>query len=83
TIAKLIAGIVKDYHGQLLIAGTQRRDIDDDAFYQSFLYVSHQPFIFKGSVRENLAIAKASLSEADMLEALRKVELLDFVMEQG
>ncbi len=83
TIAKLIAGIVKGYHGQLLIAGTQRRDIDDDAFYQSFLYVSHQPFIFKGSVRENLAIAKPSLCESDMLEALRKVELLDFVMEQG
>lgn len=83
TIAKLIAGIVKGYHGQLLIAGTQRRDIDDDAFYQSFLYVSHQPFVFKGSVRENLAIAKPSLRESDMLEALRKVELLDFVMEQG
>ena len=83
TIAKLIAGIVKDYHGQLLIADTQRRDIDDDAFYQSFLYVSHQPFIFKGSVRENLAIAKDSLSEEAMLEALRKVALLDFVMEQG
>ena len=83
TIAKLIAGIIKDYHGQLLIADTQRRDIDDDAFYQSFLYVSHQPFIFKGSVRENLAIAKDSLSEEAMLEALRKVALLDFVMEQG
>ena len=82
TIARLIAGIIKDYHGQLLIADTQRRDIDD-AFYQSFLYVSHQPFIFKGSVRENLAIAKDSLSEEAMLEALRKVALLDFVMEQG
>ena len=83
TIARLIAGIIKDYHGQLLIADTQRRDIDDDAFYQSFLYVSHQPFIFKGSVRENLAIAKDSLSKEAMLEALRKVALLDFVMEQG
>lgn len=83
TIAKLIAGIVKDYQGQLLIQGVQRSDIDDDAFYHSFLYVSHQPFIFKGSVRENLMIAKENICEDDMLEALRKVALYDFIMEQG
>lgn len=83
TIAKLIAGIVKDYQGQLLIQGMQRSDIDDDAFYHSFLYVSHQPFIFKGSVRENLMIAKENICEDDMLEALRKVALYDFIMEQG
>ncbi|MCR0264885.1 ABC transporter ATP-binding protein/permease [[Clostridium] innocuum] len=83
TIAKLIAGLEKNYHGQLLIDGMQRNEIDDDAFYQSFLYVSHQPFIFKGSVRENLSIASENVTEADMIAALQKVQLYAFIVEQG
>ena len=83
TIAKLIAGIEKDYYGHLLVQGKERKDIDDDKFYQSFLYVNHQPFIFKGTVRENLKIGNENCSEDDMMNALRKVELLDFIMEQG
>lgn len=83
TIAKLIAGIAKQYQGELSIQGTQRSAIDDTAFYQSFLYVSHQPFIFKGTLRENLAIAQKDCSDAMMEEALRQVRLLEFIQEQG
>ncbi len=83
TIAKLIAGIEKNYHGHLLVQGKERKYIDDDTFYESFLYINHQPFIFKGTVRENLKTGNKNATEKDMIEALRKVELLDFIMEQG
>lgn len=82
TIAKLIAGLASGYQGSLKVCDVERNELDDISFYKHVLYVTHKSTLFKGSVRENLMAAKAGLCEENLLEALRKVKLYDFLMEQ-
>ena len=51
---------------------------------QSVTYISHNSYLFKGTVRENLQIGSFNATDADMQAALRKTKLSDFLdSEQG
>ena len=45
--------------------------------------ITHDSYIFKGTVRENLAMGCETASEPEMREALGQVDLLGFVEENG
>ena len=82
TLAKLIMGFFDHYQGQLLIADKQRYDFNDGNFLSHFVYITHDAFIFKGSVKENLMMGKEY--EEDVLwDVLKKVRLDDFFKSQG
>lgn len=83
TIAKLIAGIHRGYTGDIFINEVQRNVLKNTEFYKNIVYVAHKPMIFKGTLKENLSIAGKDIQESKMLDALKKVQLYDFVMEQG
>lgn len=84
TLAKIIMGIERGYQGSLTINGIERNLIKDEDFWKQVTYISHAPFIAKGSVRENLAMVNSNLDDKTMIEALKKVNLYDYLMqEQG
>ncbi len=74
TIAKLIMGYHSDYSGQLSIQGKERRDILDQDFLKHFVYISHDPMIFKGTVRYNLSMGH-EYSDEELETVLSKVSL--------
>lgn len=82
TCAKLIVGLAKKYQGSLRLQQMERSAIADDSFYNHVMYVTHKPTIFKGSVRENLAMAKHNASDEEMIAALTQVQLYDFIESQ-
>lgn len=45
-------------------------------------YVSHQSYLFRGTVRENLCMGRPEASEEELWQALKKVRLADFLKEQ-
>lgn len=84
TLAKLLMGMEQGYQGSLTINGIERRFLKDEDFWKRVCYVSHNPFLTKGSVRENLAMAGKGISDEQMMEALKQVNLYEFLMqEQG
>lgn len=84
TLAKVMMGMLKDYQGNITCNAFERRNISDDSFYQQVSYVSHHPFIIKGSVRDNLKMANAQANQAQMIQVLKDVNLYDFLQqEQG
>lgn len=84
TLAKLLMGIEQGYQGSLTINGIERRFLKDEDFWKRVCYVSHAPFLVKGSVRENLAMAGEDIRDEQMKDALKKVNLYEFLMqEQG
>lgn len=84
TLAKLLMGIEQGYEGSLTVNGVERRTLRDENYWKEVTYVSHAPFLAKGTVRENLAMAKDEIHDEQMKEALKKVNLYDFLMhEQG
>lgn len=49
---------------------------------QTITLVSHNSYLFKGTVEENLRMGKLDASEAEMLSALERVNLLGFMTAQ-
>lgn len=80
TLAKLIMGYHDQYQGKILINNYQRYDINDTYFYEKFIYISNDPMIFKGTVRENLCFRE--VSDEKIWNVLEKVKLADFLRAQ-
>lgn len=82
TIAKLIMGYHQNYQGKIIIQSKQRYDLDDTNFFHHFVYITHDPMIFKGTVRENIDMLNQYQDE-DIWQALEKVNLAAFFQQQN
>ena len=79
TIVSLLMGQYSDYSVELKLSNYEIKDIN---IYPYVTLVSLESYLFSGSLRDNLAMAK-KVSEQEMNMALEKVGILDFVHEQG
>ena len=50
---------------------------------QNVTYISHQSYLFKGTIRDNLIVAYPEATDEHMLDVLKRVNLYDFVMSEG
>lgn len=83
TIAALIAGKFSRYEGDIKISGKELNDISESSLMDSIVTVGYNSFIFGGSVRENLTMAKKDASESEMISVLQKVKLWDFLQKEN
>ena len=81
TIAKLIMGYHQNYQGELLIQGQQRHQISDQDFLKRVMYMTHEPMILKGTLRENLDF-HCQYDDETIWKALQKVCLDDYFQQQ-
>ncbi len=79
TIAALIMGINKNYQGSIRLGDKELAQIAEAEIMRQITLVNHNSYIFKGTVRDNLLMGNEQATEEEMKEALRKVNLLDFV----
>ena len=79
TISALLMGRSKGYTGSLTIGGAELRDIDEASLMRHITYVSHQSYLFKGTVRDNLLMGRPGASDEDLWQALDQVKLADFL----
>ena len=79
TIASLLMGQYSNYSGELKLSNYEIKDIN---IYPYVTLVSLESYLFSGSLRDNLAMAK-EVSKQEMNRVLEKVGILDFVNEQG
>lgn len=82
TIAGLLMGRNKGYQGSITIQGKELRDVSEQSLMGHITMVSHDSYLFKGTVRENLRMGKPDASEEEMYAALEKVNLAGFLKEQ-
>lgn len=71
TIAKLIVGYLKATSGKVLIDGQDLGQVSLKTYYKSIGYLTQEPAVFDGSIKENLLYAKNS-TEEEMKIALEK-----------
>lgn len=82
TIAALLMGRNKGYQGSISLGGTELADIDEAELMETVTIVSHNSYLFKGTVEDNLRMGKPDATTAEMEEVLRKVNLLAFLQQQ-
>jgi ABC-type transport system involved in cytochrome bd biosynthesis fused ATPase/permease subunit len=82
TIAGLLTGRNKGFTGNITIGAKSLEKIKEQNLMQNVVLVRHNSYLFKGTVEENLKMAKPNATEQEMNEALAKVNLLGFLQSQ-
>jgi len=73
SIAKLIARFYEYQQGRLLIDGRDIRTFDLSQYRKQLGIVSQVPFLFSGSVAENIRYAAPGVPEEEMLKLAKKI----------
>ncbi len=82
TIANILSGKNKNYDGEILIGGKSLKEMNEKDLLKHVLLVKHNSYLFKGSVKDNLLMAKENASDEEMIEVLEKVNLWGFLNNQ-
>ncbi len=79
TAAKLITRFYDPTRGRVLLDGHDLRDVTIDSLRRQLGVVPQEPFLFAGSLRDNIAFARPDASEAEVWTAVDAVGLRDVV----
>lgn len=82
TIAAVLMGRNKGYQGHVTMSGTELSMVAEDVLMECVTMVSHNSYLFKGTVEENLRMGKSDASVEEMEAVLGKVNLLGFLSGQ-
>ncbi len=83
TIAGILTQGNENYVGSISIGGVELSDISRESLAENLTLVSANSYIFKGTVRENLLMAKKTATESEMWQMLNKVNLADFLHSEN
>ncbi len=85
TVAKLATRFYDPTVGRILIDGHDLRDVSVGSLRRQVGVVPQEPFLFAGTVRDNIAFANPEASDEEVWEAVRAVGLVEVVerMAQG
>lgn len=81
TIASLLLAQRRVANGSILINNLPLSDVRKEELYRYVSLVSAHSHIFKGTIRENLLMAREGVTTDEMMEALRTARLESFVMQ--
>ncbi|MBB5774680.1 ABC transporter ATP-binding protein [Nonomuraea jabiensis] len=80
TLGRLLAGIHGPRTGSVSVGGVPLVDLPLDELRGHVALVTQEHHVFKGSLRDNLLIARPEASDAAVRQALEAVDALDWVL---
>jgi ATP-binding cassette subfamily B protein len=80
TVLNLILRLYSVDSGAILIDGRDIADVSRQSLRQAISYVGQDVFMFRGTIRENIAFGKAAASEAEIIAAANAACAHDFIM---
>lgn len=87
TLASIFTGKNRNYQGEVLFGGAQGvplAEISEESLLEQITYVGHAGYLFRGTVRENLLLAKPDGTDEEFWQVLEQTKLADFLRsEQG
>ena len=82
TIAGILAAKNRGYTGEIMIGNVPLSKVNETDLMKHVVLVRHNSYLFKGTVEENLKMAKPDATEEEMEAVLQKVNLLGFLQTQ-
>jgi ATP-binding cassette subfamily B protein len=79
TLTSLMMRFYEVTAGSILIDGVDLRDQDLTALRRHFAVVLQDPFLFSGTIGENIRLGNEEITDATMRRAARDVNVLDFI----
>jgi ATP-binding cassette, subfamily B, multidrug efflux pump len=78
-LVSLIPRFYDPLAGRVLLDGRDLRDYDLSWLRSQIGVVFQEPFLFSGTIRENIAFGKPDASDAEVAEAARRAAIEDFI----
>ncbi|OHV80620.1 ABC transporter ATP-binding protein [Ensifer sp. LCM 4579] len=82
TIISLIPRFYDPMSGQILIDGQDIAGVTKQSLRNGIAYVSQQPYLFEGSIRDNIRYGRPDATDAEIEEAARLAYAHDFILAQ-
>lgn len=83
TLAGILSGANARYAGEVSIGGIDLRNISAESLRKTVTTVPFSSYVFKGTLRTNLLLAKPDANDDELWEALAKCRLAGFARESG
>jgi ABC-type bacteriocin/lantibiotic exporter with double-glycine peptidase domain len=83
TLAALLLGLHRPSEGHIVYDGYDLAELDHKRLRQQLGMVPQAPFIFSGSIRQNIALTDPSLSFERVVEAARRARIDDDIREMA
>ena len=79
TVTNLLLRTLDPQSGEILFGGIPARRLAVEQVRRQIALVPQDPFLFFGSIADNLRVARENASDEELLRALKGAELYDFV----
>ena len=66
----------------MTVGGVELSELSEQSLMESFTYISHQSYLFKGTVRDNLLMGCPAASDDKLWEVLERVNLAMFLKSE-
>ena len=83
TVVNMLVGAFRPQKGDVTVGGKQLEKLSRENWYSHLSAVSYNTYIFNESVRDNFKMAKENVSDEEIFAALEKVNLKEFIEENG
>ncbi len=83
TVVNMLVGAFRPQSGEVTVGGKQLEKLSRENWYSHLSAVSYNTYIFNESVRDNFKLAKESVTDEEIYSALEKVNLKEFIAENG
>lgn len=83
TVVNLLLGAYHPQQGSILVGNKPLEKLSRESYYSHISVVSYNTYIFNETIRQNFMLAKANVTEDEIFTALKKVNLYDFIIENG
>ena len=80
TLFNLLQGFYQPQSGRILIDGIPTEEMTLSELRNAVAHVPQETFLFAGTIRENLSLAREGISEVEMMEAAKQACIHEFIM---
>ena len=83
TVVNLLLGAYHPQQGSILVGNKPLETLSRESYYSHISVVSYNTYIFNETIRQNFMLAKENVTEDEIYTALKKVNLYNFIVDNG
>ena len=83
TVVNLLIGAYHPQQGSILVGNKPLETLSRESYYSHISVVSYNTYIFNETIRQNFMLAKDNVTDEEIYSALKKVNLYDFIIDNG
>ncbi|MCM1101673.1 MAG: ABC transporter ATP-binding protein/permease [Clostridium sp.] len=85
TLSKLLLGLYPIESGEIRLMGRSYGDMTNAEIRQQISYVPQEPYLFRGTIRENILVGRTDATEEEIVRAAKLAYAHDFIekLEKG